>query len=597
MSSPGAGVAAFSHGRLVGTGLLLLVVLAAAVSSFVDGRRRDVTAAPPTAIAPAVAASPPPAAAGVRSSPEATAAARVSSPTPVGAAGVYREAIVGQPVTLNPLLAVSDAEQDVARLLFAGLTRTDGRGGVQPDLAERWSIDEGGKVYTFSLRPGAAWHNGKPVTAGDVLFTVRLIQDASFPGDRALSAFWSTIRVDVVDARTVRFTLNEPYAPFLSRAGFPLLPAEVLHGVYPSDLAGHDFSRQPIGAGPYRLAEPVRGGALLLERFAGYHGSAPGIERIMLRFYPDGEQAVAALRRAEVDGVGGVPADRLEELRRVPNVQVHSLPLNGYAMLVLNLRRPLFQQRELRQGLALAIDRPALVAEALDGAAEPGSGPVVPSSWAYRAAPPGGTIHEARALLEAGGWLDADGDGLREREGRPLSFTLVTSDSAERTRAATVIARQLQAVGVRVSIVTVPAAEVLGRYLAPRDFDAVLFGWAALGDDPDPYGLWHSSQAETGHNFAGWSAPRVDELLESGRQATEQGRRAATYAEFQRLFQEEMPSIILYYPRYVFATGDHVQPRDPGPVDRPADRFRSIGDWRLRESRAVGLREEVAGGG
>jgi peptide/nickel transport system substrate-binding protein len=308
----------------------------------------------------------------------------------------------------------------------------------------------------------------------------------------------------------------------------------------------------------------------------------------LLRFYPDLDEAIQALQDGAVDGLAGLPPARLGELRARPGIQVHSAPLNGYTALLLNLRRPLFQQREVRQALAMAIDRDALAREALDDAGEPAVSPIVPSSWAYAPAPAAGSIHEGRALLEKAGWFDREGKGVRERDGRALALTLLTTDSPERSRAAVVIARQLGDLGVQVTVVTVPPAELIGRYLAPHDFDAALFGWTALGDDPDPYGLWHSSQADSGYNFAGWSLPRADELLEGARQLRDQSARQARYADFQRLFAEEAPSIILYCPRYLLVTTERAHPEGLGPLNRPADRFRSIPKWTIDPEPAVG---------
>jgi peptide/nickel transport system substrate-binding protein len=509
------------------------------------------------------------------------------TPTSIPAVSVYREAVVGAPATLNPLLATSDSEYDVARLVFAGLTRPDGKGGVLPDLAERWTISPEGKVYTFELRPDAVWHDGQPVTARDVLFTVRLMQDASFPGNRTLTNFWRTVQVDVLSGHSVRFTLSEPYAPFLSSAAFPLLPAHLLQAVYPADLPRHRFSQQPIGAGPFKVVDAPREGELALERHERYFGVRPGIDRLLVRYYARLDEALMALRQGIVDGLAGVPAARLADVRDSPGLRVHSAPLNGYSALVFNLRRPLFQQREVRRAVALALDRSTLVNQTLDGAAQAGTGPIVPTSWAYDPAALTGNVHEARALLEQGGWFDR-GSGVREREGRSLSVTLLTTDSAERTSVAAELARQLRAVGMKVTVSALPASELISRHLAPHDFDLVLFGWIALGDDPDIYGLWHSSQAEQGFNFAGWSLPRADELLEAGRVTVDQATRRARYAEFQRLFADEAPSIVLYYPQFHFVVADRVHNIDLGPLNRPADRYRSVARWTIEPVQAVG---------
>jgi peptide/nickel transport system substrate-binding protein len=558
-------------GRWVGVALLLSVVLLVAVAP--PFLRQSARRGPP---APAARETP---------APGASATVR---PSPVPPVSIYREAIVGSIATLNPLLTTTDAEADVAALLFAGLTRTDGRGGATPDLAERWAISPDGKTYTVTLRREATWHDGKPVTSRDVLFTVRLMQESHFPANRVQSSLWRTVVVDVLDPATVRFTLSEAFAPFLGRLAFPLLPAHLLHGVFAGDLAAHDFSLKPVGAGPYRLLGDARQPEVQLQRHTGYHLGQPRIDRLMLRLVPTIDEALADLRDGGVDGVAGIPGERLDEVRGMAGVRVQAPLTNGYTTLILNLRRALFQQREVRQAFALAIDRPALIRAAMEGEAEPLAGPIMSTSWAYQPAASTGSIHEARALLERAGWMLGANKTVREREGRALAFTMLTSQSPQRSRAAAELARQLGEIGVRVTVVTLPPDEIVLRHLAPRDFDAVLFGWMALGDDPDPYGQWHSSQAEQGYNFAGWSQPRADELLEVGRTVVDRAERRARYVSFQQVFAEEAPSIVLYAPRYLMATATRVQTGDLGPINRPADRFRAVAGWTIESVRAVG---------
>ena len=568
-------------GRLAIAGLLLVVVVIAATLPLLTRQAPSVEETRPAVATAPVALS----------SPQPTPQPVVAQPTPPPAPdGVYREALVGRPATLNPLLANSDVERDIASLLFAGLTRADGRGGVQGDLAERWTIGDDGKTYTFELRQNARWHDGRPVTPADVVFTVRLMQDPDFPGSGALTALWRAVQARVVGERGVSFTLNEPYSPFLTQTNFPVLPAHLLRGVFPGDLPTHEFSVQPVGAGPFKLARAYEAAdvSLLLDRHENYYAGQPSLRQIVLRYYPSYDEALADLKAGVVDGLGGVPSARLGEARDDQALRLHSASLNGYMTLLLNQRRPLFQQREVRQALALAINRGALVQEALGGAAMPGASPIPYSSWAYDPAPVTGTIHDARALLETAGWYVRGADGVRERDGKRLTFNLLTTDSGERLEVARVLSQQLRALGVQVTVVTVPSVDLIPRHLASHDFDAALFGWITPADEPDPYAQWHSSQAERGYNFAGWNLSRADEALEQARLATDRDTRRGHYREFQRLFASEAPSIVLYYPQYTYVTTTRLQGVDLAPLSRPADRFRGVHAWRITAVEAVG---------
>ncbi|MDP8923802.1 MAG: ABC transporter substrate-binding protein, partial [Chloroflexota bacterium] len=194
----------------------------------------------------------------------------------------YIEAVAGEPPLLNPVLApYTQARQDVLPLVFAGLLRADAEGNVYPDLAERWTVGDDGLEYLVELRPGLRWHDGEPLTAGDVAFTIGLIQAADHQGSQDLAELWRGVDVEVVDAQTVRFRLPSPLASFLEHLTLGLLPRHVLDGVAAGALPLHAFNRAPIGSGPYRVTglDPDR---ISLERYPEYHGVPPRLARIEL---------------------------------------------------------------------------------------------------------------------------------------------------------------------------------------------------------------------------------------------------------------------------------------------------------------------------
>lgn len=502
--------------------------------------------------------------------------------TPVAApGGIYREATVGTPTMLNPVLAQTRTDQDLSALLFSGLTRTDAAGNIQPDLAASWKVEQDGQRYTFTLRAGVTWHDGQPFTAQDVLFTVRLIQDAGFTGDTSLADFWRTVSVETPDERTVICTLPKPYAPFLAYTNLGILPHHLLAATKAGDLPNSPFNLAPIGTGPFAFGSlDTSTIAVSLKRFDGYYGVKPKLQGVSFRSYASTSAAIQAVGRGEVDGIGYLPPSSLAEAGTIAeSVNVYGPSVAGYTALFFNLKGSQFAEREVRQALALAVNRDELVRDGLQGWGTAGASPILPNSWAY--AKQGWPTDPARAaqMLDMAGWK-IGASGTREKGGQALAFTLLTDNDPLRTAVATILARQFGAIGVRVTVAA-KSPEELAQLLAARRFDAALSGWEGLAADPDPYQEWHSSQVDTGYNFANWTNPDADKALEDGRLTTDPAKRKAAYVTFQQIFAREVPSLILYYPQYHFAVSKRVSGPNADPLDVPSDRFRTIATWQI----------------
>lgn len=505
--------------------------------------------------------------------------------------GAYVEGVVGRPQLINPLLSpVNAVERDLVALVFSGLARVNDQGQIVPDLAARWEVSPDGKVYTFYLRPDAKWHDGYPLRAEDVLFTVQTLQDPRFsPANPGLAELWKGVGAEKIDEGTVRFRLPDAYAPFLEYTTLGLLPAHILAGTAPQELSGHPFNGAPVGTGPFRVrsasVEQVE-----LQAFPDYYGPKPYLDKVVLRFYPNERAALAALRQRQIQGLGGVSPEDVAALRADERINLYSAPeFSKAAVLFLNMRSPLLGDKTVRQAMAYGIDRRRLIEKALQGQGVPAEGPIVPASWAYR---PGvqrgdGRLEEARALLEQAGWQDQDGDGIREKEGRRLALVLLTNDKPQRIRVAEEIARQLEAIGMKVEVQVTGWGGFYRDFLIPRYFHAALAEQWSPNIDPDSYPFWHSSQIKEGLNFASWADRRADEILENSRRTMDQAARAELYGEFQGLFAEEQPSIFLYYPTYTYALERAIRGVRVTPLIEASDRFRTIAGWYVRTQPAA----------
>jgi peptide/nickel transport system substrate-binding protein len=517
------------------------------------------------------------------------------------AGGSYREAVLGAPSQLIPLLNDPLADpigRDLDSLLFDGLMHIGADGLPEPGLADSYDVDASGVVYTFRLRRNVTWHDGAPLTVDDVVFTLRSLQNLAQPGDPAAAQIWQGVLVDRIDDYTVRCTLAAPMASFLSAARVPILPAHLLAGTPPDRWAETGYGSKLVGTGPFSLTELRQDGATLTAN-PRYFGGRPYLDTVELRFIATPEAALAALTRGDVTAYGersgserAGAAQSLATITLASSMRRSQVPLDEYAVLSFNLRRAPLDDQPLRQALAHGLSKDALIERALGGLAVPLDTPILSGSWAsspdaqwYSADPATAT----RLLGELG--YDPGIDGVRQRDGQRLSLDLIVDGEPRRRAAADEIARQWGELGVEVKVEELSMADMLQR-LRDHNFTMALHSWARIGPDPDPYALWHSSQ---GLNYAGLADPEIDTLLESARVENQVDARSADYDAFQKRWIDLAPSITLYQPLYLFAANQRlggVGLSDAGTATSQLlfgsdDRYRTVTRWFINSYREI----------
>lgn len=511
------------------------------------------------------------------------------------AGGILVEGVIGTPE--QTLAMYSDPlndpiAHDISALVFDGLTRVGADGLIDLALAEEIVVDPGGEVYTYRLRQDVRWHDGASFSAADVVFTLRTIQDVRFNGDPALVAIWQNVLVDQVDEHTVRFTLRAADAGFTALTTVPILPVHLLGNLSPDAIAESAFAQNPVGTGPFQLAD-LNEQAARFTANQDYFGGRPFLDQIELRFIASQEAALALLQRGEIQALGAGRA--LQEASLPRNLRRVAVPLDRYDILAFNMREEPLDDIAFRQALARALDRQLLVDRALGGFAGLLDSPILPGWWAYD---PSTSWYDydpqaaQRALAELG--YDRDASGLLGQEGRPLILELVTDGEPLRLAAAQEIARQWNELGVGIELRQVSSEELVER-LRARDFALAIHGWINLGPDPDVYDLWHSSRAESGPNYAGLRDEEIDALLSNARSETELAARSADYAAFQRRWIELAPSIPLFQPLYSFAYDEQLgglgfaDPQSTASLLMlgQADRYRSVSRWFVNSAREL----------
>lgn len=513
--------------------------------------------------------------------------------------GVYTEGLVGSLMRLNPALDFyNPADRDVNRLLFSSLIRFDSRGLPQYDLAESMGISQDGTIYNFSLRAGAIWHDGKPVSAQDVIFTIDLLREQLIPVPEDLKALWDAIDVEALNERTLQFRLAEPFSPFLDHLTFGILPEHLLGDLTTEEIVAATFNLNPVGSGPYSferiLVEDEEIAGLVLAAFPEYYGEKPFIEQLVFRYYPDSASALAAYRAGEIQGISNITPDVLQASLAEPELNLYSGRLPQLSLILLNLDNPevgFLQEAEIRRALLMGINRQRIIDRFLDGQAILADAPIFPGSWAFYE-----DIERlefdpeaAVALLKDLGFtIPASGGNVREREEQSLAFVLLHPDTERHTYLAEAIARDWERMGIAVTLEAVPYDRLVSEHLDPRLYEAALVDLdLARSPDPDPYPFWHQAQITGGQNYAKWEDRQASEYLEQARVVVDIAERTRLYRNFQVRFTQEMPALPLFYPVFTFAVDDQIQGVTMGPLFDNSDRFATIMDWFLVARRGV----------
>ncbi len=524
-------------------------------------------------------------------------------PEPV-AGGAYTEALIGEFSRLNPVLDFyNSVDRDVDRLLFSSLIRFDATGLAQADLAESWGISRDGTVYNVSLNPDAVWHDGEPVTAADVVFTVDLLRSPELPIPEDLLRMWEDIEVEALDDHLVQFRLPEPFSPFLDYLTFGILPAHLLDTLTPDELIDAPFNLAPVGSGPYRfqqmLVEDDQIAGVSLIAFEDHHGGRPFIDELNFRYYADDVAALEAYQAEEVQGIGQITPEAFGGTSPDADLNLYTGRLPRLSIIFLNLDNPdvpFFQEVDIRRALLMGINRQRLIDRVLTGQAAIADGPILPNTWAHydgiERIP--FNAEEALKLIKESGYTipAAGGDARVNEDGVRLEFTLAHPDTAEHTAIAEMIQQMWMELGIEVDLTAVPYEELIEGYLDTRLYDAALVDISlSRTPDPDPYPFWHQTQATGGQNYAMWNDRQASEYLEQARIIVDPVERARLYRNFQVRFVNELPALPLYHPMYTYAVNEQVQGVRMGPLFDTSDRFATLQSWYLFFEVGTGIEE------
>ncbi|MEX2256231.1 MAG: ABC transporter substrate-binding protein [Acidimicrobiia bacterium] len=495
--------------------------------------------------------------------------------------GVLREAVAGDVRHFTSVL-LGDVNSAIASgILFEGLVTQLRSGEMIPALADSMpELSEDGRRYTFRLRRGLKWSDGRPLTARDVAFTWRLMWDADYaelksPRRPELERHLEDIRVE--DDETIVFCTRTPFGPFVTTHGtYGILPEHVLGDMTGAELNDCDFDRAPtVANGLLRYAGRREGEEVVLERNPLYHGGPSRLERLRLLVHASHDEIADLLLAGEVD-VGEIPPWRAEEIEQAPDLDLveFDVPNFEFCLFQLDPERPqseLFRSVDVRRALNWGTDRDAIVRDVFCGHAEIAHSVQPLTSWAHDpAVEPRYAYDPSRAerTLDAEGWLPGE-DGVRRRDGRRFSFTLAYNGGAPlQQRVAEQLRNDWARIGVELLLGPLPFAQLLEQMRYGREFEALLMNFG-VGADPEISNLWASRNRVTGaFNGQGFADDEIDRLLDEAAASHDREERRERYVRLQRRMAELCPGVLLVYPRGLFVVNRRVRGTGFGSFNR-----------------------------
>ncbi len=591
--------------------------------------------------------------------------------------GSYIEGLADSPRYINPIYAAtSDTDRDLTELIYSGLMKYDGKGGIIPDLAESYTISEDGKIFEFYLKENLFWSDGKPLTAEDVIFTIKILQNPSVKSP--LRANWLAVKVEKISELGIKFELSNSSAVFLENCTQEIIPEHIWKDVSYQNFPLSIYNLKPIGSGPYKLKElsldsqgNVKSAELVPNTF--YAGNTPNIQKITLVFFEDEEKLVKALKSGEVDGASASSTEEYQNLLE-NGFSENQISLPRYYAVFFNTEKSgILAEKNVRLALNYATDKEALINDLLSGQGEKVDSPILPGIYGFLEPKTeyGFDIEKAKTLLDEAGFVVKE-DGSREKvvqktpafqfkkdlklgsnndevtelqkclakdleiypegtvsgyfgektkeavirfqkkykdeiltpsgltsgngivskktreklnelcaapseEVLSLSFTITTVNKPELVKAANKIAEMWKLAGINIEIDTFDAVSTLWQdTIKSRNYEMLLFG-EVLGQIPDPFPFWHSSQVEDpGLNLAGYSNDNCDKLLEENRQSLDEEKRKEALEKFQDILINDAPAVFLYSPGYLYLVSDKIKGIDTMMITDSSKRFAKV---------------------
>jgi peptide/nickel transport system substrate-binding protein len=478
--------------------------------------------------------------------------------------GTFVEGMVGQPQILNPLFSQSDIDRDLTKLIFSQLLARNSAGRYEGDLAEKFSAASDGKSISLTLRKNAKWHNGKNITADDIVFSYGIVKRPDYSGPFA--RLLQNITIEKKDERNLILKSTKPSANLLAFAELPIIPKQTLaKNNLPLYLK---FSSNPIGSGPFKFQRSVisnSGTVLYIELLSNpdYFRGEPYLKKIILRFFSSEQELKEAVLRGEISGMLNLSlhSDSL-------GLSVHSCYQPAYIAAFFNMGKPYFAKKEFREALNSALDRKKMEAELGKEFGRAISGPIFGKDYTKITA---ADIDMAKKKI-----LDA-------RLGK-ITLKIVTVNEERFVKLAEFLKKSWAELGIEVSIKAKSKEKLEQVEIPEHDFDVLLFG-QSFGFGADEFTFWHSSQIASGGNASSWQNKEADKLLSKSRESVSQAERTKDLEKVAQLIMNEKPAVFLFQPSFDYGVKVQVKGIKLTLMRTGADRFANVEQWYVKTKR------------
>lgn len=524
--------------------------------------------------------------------------------------GSVVEGVIGIPTLVNPVIALSDADKDMVALVYSGLMRKDIDGSFIPDLAESTpEISKDKMTYTFVLKKNIFFHDKKPLTANDVVFTINKIKDPLIKSPEKMN--WEGISVLAKDNRTIVFSLKQPLISFMDNTTIGILPMHIWQNVTEQEFGLSSLNTKPIGSGPYKVDEVIKNKdgnpeKYNLSRFSHFALGIPHIKEFSIISFANENDLINSLKDKTVDQAGGLSPKNIAILEK-ENYNINTATLPQIFGMFLNIKNSkVLSEKPVINAINKIINKDEVINSVLYGYGKSINSPI-PETMGILNEKSISNTEEAVNILDKSGWLIGD-DGFRYKGGiqtitetkkvgkktitqkktintgvkTKLEFSISTGNTEELKQTANIIKEQLGKLGIYVDIKIYESGQ-LNQIIRERSYEALLFG-QVMNHESGLYSFWHSSQInDPGLNIAMYNNKIADNIIENAQKLDKEGR-VQKYNEFNKQFISDLPAIMLYSPKYIYATS-HIQNINLNKLINTSDRLLSVYKWYAEEDR------------
>ncbi len=508
--------------------------------------------------------------------------------TPVNG-GIITEGIIGIPRFVNPVLAVTRADQDLSALIYSGLMKIDTTGNLVPDVAESVTVSDDGTTYNVIIRNDVRFHDDTPLTARDVAFTIGLIQNADLKSP--LRGNWSGVTVEEIGEYELNIVLDEPYTPFIENLTVGIVPRHIWNDLPVEQIPFSKRNTDPIGSGSFKIHKIIENDSGLIDEYELTRANdTVKLDGIHIRFFQTDTELVTALEKGIITASANIPLAAVKAFSENNDYMVITEPLPRlFAVFYNQNKSPALRDQAVRSALEIMTNRDQLVAETLFGNGVPSASSWSPDNFKVASTSSGSTtdtLAVATEILRGGGWqLSATGQWEKRIDGTliPLTITIRTANSTLFEQTSAYLKTTWETLGVVVQVERYEQSDLLQSVIRPRDFEALLFG-IDMNRSMDLYPFWHSSQREDpGLNIAQYANIEVDRLLAEARTEQSATTSSALYVAANTIITRERPALFLFVPTLTYITTSNIKTAPMTAIGKASERFANSSEWHVAE--------------